>query len=164
MVGTSYILFTLPAVSLWTFELASRSRKLKQWVPGDKMKFQYSNEIWNPSKWFAYVQLCFCPLVGLGQTKKCVQFTRSLTKGVLWKQWHAADRFWEVYRHVWSKVSAVGECLPSLRPSIPERTLLPSCLLHLILWPELAVRASKLQHSILHVHHIPQLRMHGLIK
>ncbi len=30
LVGTSYILFTLPAVSSWTFELASQNRKLKQ--------------------------------------------------------------------------------------------------------------------------------------
>lgn len=131
------------------------------------MKFQHSDEIWYLSKWFAPFLLFICTPVGLGKLRsasnihtptKAHTHTHSLTKGVLWKRWHAVDRFWEVYRHVWSKVSAVGECLPSLRPSIPEHTLLPSCLLHLILWPELAVRASPLQHSTLHVHHIPQLR------
>lgn len=71
------------------------------------------------------------------------------------KWWHAADRFSEVYRHVWSIVSAVGECLPSLHPSILEHTLLPSCL-HVILWPELAVRA---HHSTYH-----SCVLQGLIK
>ena len=101
--------------------------------------------------WAVYL----CTLAGFGQTEKCrppPQYTHwhihihphSCSQrgfsGSKW--WHDGDRFWEVYPHVWSKVSAVGECLPSMRPSIPERTLLPSCLLHLILWPELAVRAS----------------------